>query len=229
MMQHLACIMDGNRRWARAHGLALLGGGREGLQRIDMVVQFCLSRGVAHLSLYAFSLENFRRAPHECAIYFGLILDHGKEHAAAMRERNVRVRFVGDRTLFPEYVHPMIEHIEQETAGGTALTVHFLFCYGGQQEIIAALPALCEDVKRGVVDLATFGTRDLKRYLWLGDVPDPDLVIRTGFVHRLSGFLTYQTTYSELYFVDCLWPDITEKNLADAFAFFEGSKRNFGK
>lgn len=229
MMQHLACIMDGNRRWAKKQGLALLFGGQEGLKRIDMVIDFCLTQHIPYLSLYAFALENFKRSQVEQESYFSLILNHGAEQAATMRKKNVRVRFVGDRNLFPVHVREMVEHIERETAHGTALTLSMLFCYGGRQEIIAALPALFEDVKKGLVDITRMQPDDLKKYLWMGNVPDPDLIIRTGYAHRLSDMLSYQAAYSELYFLDCLWPEITEQNLEDAVSFFNGTKRNFGR
>lgn len=229
MIQHLACIMDGNRRWAQQHELAMMLGGQEGLQRIGMVIQFCLERRISYLSLYAFALENFKRPQHEQDCYFNLILSHGKEQAAQMRQKGVRVRFVGNRALFPAHVIPMIEYIESETANGEALNLNFLFCYGGRQEILAALPALMRDVQQGIVTFETMQPDDFKKYMWSGDIPDPDLIIRTGFVHRLSGMFSYQSAYSELYFADCLWPDITEKILEDAVQFFKGTKRNFGR
>lgn len=229
MVNHLACIMDGNRRWAKKGGFLLPGGIREGMGRINVAVDFCLKHSIPYLSLYAFSIENLKRSAVERDCCFNLILENGEKQAAQMSKQGVRVRFVGDRTLFPPHVCRMIEFIEKETAGGNRLSLNLLFCYGGRQEIIAGVRTIIEKVRAGQWADADLDEEQFKNYLWTGNIPDPDLIIRTGYAHRLSNFFAYQSAYSELYFIDCLWPDIQEKHLEEAVQYFLACKRNFGK
>lgn len=228
MIQHLACIMDGNRRWAKKQGLLLAGGASEGLNKITLAVDFCLAHKIPYLSLYAFSIENFKRSEYEKNVLFDLLAKNGKKQAEEMAAKNVRVRFIGDRSLFPDHVKAVINESEKKTASCTQLVLNLLFCYGGRQEILAAVNQLIEEKCANGTAASKITEQEFKKYLWLGGIPDPDLIIRTGFMHRLSSFLIYQSAYSELYFADCLWPDITEKNLQEAVAYFDECKRNFG-
>jgi len=228
MINHIACIMDGNRRWAKKQGILLGKGAAEGLNKVSVPVDFCLAHKIPYLSLYTFSIENFKRSDYEKEFLFNLLLNNGKKQADDMAAKNVRVRFVGERSLFPADVKSVIDHIEQKTASCTALVLNLLFCYGGRQELLSAVHQILEE-KTAVGAVKTELTEDeFKKYLWMGDIPDPDLIIRTGSVQRLSNFLTYQAAYSELYFTDCLWPDITEKHLETAVAYYNECKRNFG-
>ncbi len=228
MINHIACIMDGNRRWAKKQGIFLAKGASEGLNKVSLAVDFCLAHKIPYLSLYTFSIENFRRSDYEKECYFNLLLTQGKKQADEMASKNVRVRFVGDRSLFPAHVKPVVDYIEKTTAACTQLVLNLLFCYGGRQELLAAVRTIVEQEKTSGAVKTTLTEDEFKKYLWLGDIPDPDLIIRTGFAQRLSNFLTYQAAYSELYFADCLWPDITEKHFETALAYLKESKRNFG-
>ena len=229
MIQHLACIMDGNRRWAKKQGLLLAGGASEGLNKIAVAVDFCLAHKIPYLSLYAFSIENFKRSEYEKQVLFDFLAKHGKKQADDMFAKNVRIRFVGDRSLFPAHVISVIDYSEKTTASCTQLVLNLLFCYGGRQEILAAVNQLVEEkCANGTAITTTITDKDFRKHLWFGDIPDPDLIIRTGFMHRLSSFMIYQSAYSELYFADCLWPDITEKQLEAAVTYFNECKRNFG-
>jgi len=227
MIRHIACIMDGNRRWAKKQGVRLAKGCGQGMQKISMVVDFCLAQQIPNLSLYSFSIENFNRSEYEKECYFNLLLDHGKEQADAMAQKSVRVRFVGNRSLFPQHVKNIIQFIEDATKPGNSLTLNLLFCYGGRHEIIAAIARIIEEVRMGKE--ISLDEELLKNYLWMGNSPDPEIIIRTGFSQRLSNFLLYQAAYSELYFAQCLWPDITENHLNEAVQYYKECKRNFGK
>ena len=228
MMKHLACIMDGNRRWAKKRGKLSVEGHREGVEAVKRAIRFCLDKQIQYLTLYTFSLENFKRPEVEKNYLFDLIATQAGYVIEQSQKDNVRIQFIGDRALFPTTILSTCERIERETAHGQQLTVNFLFCYGGQQEIIAGVKSIVSQIKTGLIsehdiDLATF-----KKNLWMHDMPEPDLVIRTGGHRRLSNFLLFHVAYSELYFLDCMWPDLTEADLEKAIAFYAESERNVG-
>ncbi len=228
MIRHLGCIMDGNRRWAKKNGVSLSDGVLEGLSRAQTAVDFCLEKQIPYLSLYAFAIENFKRSIIERECIFGLLISHGRTYATNLANQGVRVHIIGDRSLFPSHVQDTCDEIEQITSSGKKLTVQLLFCYGGRQEIIAGVKEVCMQVSAGKLDLDNLTTESFKRYLWMGDIPDPDLIIRTGFANRLSGFLLFASAYSELYFPQCLWPDMTHEQFEKAVEYFVSCKRNFG-
>jgi len=212
----------------KKNGVSLSEGVQEGLARAQTAVDFCLAKQIPYLTLFAFAIENFKRSAIERECIFGLLNSHGREYAAQMANKGVRVRIIGDRSLFPNHVKDVCDAIEQITLSGTKLTIQLLFCYGGRQEIVAGVKNVCTQVCHGQLDLASLTEDTFKRFLWMGDIPDPDFVIRTGFANRLSGFLLFATAYSELYFPQCLWPDMTMEQFEEAFKYFSTCKRNFG-
>lgn len=224
ILKHIACIMDGNRRWASARGLMPWQGHQEGFNAVERVISFALENGIAHVTLYAFSLENFKRPEDEKSYLFTLLVKKALEQFEQFKQRNIKLSFVGDRQRFPESVIDTVTRLEQETAQCTTLTIHILFCYGAQQEMVAAFNSIHQNQHRNAVDLAT-----LRKALWSAEVPDIDLIIRTGGLRRMSNFLFFQSAYSELYFLDTLWPDITHGHLQDAVDYFAQCKRNFGR
>ena len=228
LIKHLACIMDGNRRWAKKQGLVPWYGHKEGVESVRRVMEFCLEYQIPHLSLYTFSLENFQRSPQETKYLFELMVNQAQESIDQALKNNMRLRFVGDRSKFPDNLIHVLDSVEQQTKAGTALTVNFLFCYGGQQEIVQAAQQLALQAKKGLIEPAAITVADIKKHLWLNDVPDPEIVIRTGGVARLSNFLLFQAAYSELYFLSCLWPELTKADLEKVLMDFEAIKRNFG-
>jgi len=223
-LNHLGIIMDGNRRWAQQHGYKPWIGHRQGVEPVKEAMSFCKEHGIQHLTLYVFSLENFKRPQEELSYLFDILAQEiaSKEMENLFKE-NVRVRFIGDRSLFPQQLVPIIADIEQKTADHSGLYVNLLFCYGGQQEIAAAGKAIAEQND----PVSSFS--DFKKYMWSADVPAIDLIIRTAGDQRLSNFLPMQAAYSELYFTDCFWPELTKEDLKQAVTFFVSSKRNFGK
>lgn len=227
-MKHLACIMDGNRRWAKQHKLESLMGHRRGAESIQRVIDFCLNNGINYLSLYTFSIENFNRSKKECTYLFNLISTEAKNRLSDFIEHKIRVRFIGDRSLFPESVKPTINEVEVETKHFDTLQLNFLFCYGSRQEIIGGIKSLVKKIKEGLISEEDISEDVFSQQLWTADIPEPDLILRTGGVVRLSNFLLYQAAYSELCFLDCLWPDISEHHLQEALDHFNTSKRNFG-
>ncbi len=229
MVEHIACIMDGNRRWAKQHNLPLKQGVLEGLQRVQTAVDVCLERAVPYLSMYAFSIENLQRSAFERACYFGVICEYGIEYAHNMASKGVRVRCIGDRGLLPEDVAETCDQIEKITQDGKKLSLQLLICYGGRQEIVAAVQALVRAVAEKKISPDIITEQVFRDHLWMHSIPDPDVIIRTGFAQRLSNFLLYEGAYAELYFPTCLWPDMHEERFDEVFAYLKTCTRNLGK
>lgn len=229
MIKHLACIMDGNRRYAKQQGLLGWIGHRHGVESVKLTIDFCLKNGISYLSLYSFSLENFNRSEVEKNYLFDLLIEQAAQGVEHFVKHGIAIKFAGDRSLFPAHVLPACKQIEEQTADGKALYLTFLFCYGARQELVSSVKHLIADVKSGLLDEQSINESALKRYSWLGDIPDPELIIRTGKVKRLSNFLLFQAAYSELYFLDCYWPELTEHHLHEAVTYFKKAQRNFGQ
>lgn len=227
-VKHLACIMDGNRRYAKARGWVPWYGHKEGVEAVRRTIAFCLERNVSYLSLYSFSLENFRRSDQENSFLFELIANQAQNSIEEIKELGIRVRFVGDRSLFPPHLIPVCDRVEQETAGGEKMLVSFLFCYGAQQELLSAVQSIARKVQSGEINCQNIQEELLREHLWMGSIPEPDIIIRTGKYKRLSNFLLYQAAYSELYFLDCLWPEFSQKHLEEVFESYFHLTRNFG-
>ncbi len=229
VIKHLALIMDGNRRWARNNKMdILLGHSRGGVDAARRAITFCLNNNISYLTLYAFSLENLKRSDAEKNCLFNLIASPDEKDIALFKDHGVTLKFVGDKKNFSPSICEAVDYIERETVHGKKLQVNVLFCYGGRQEIIAAACALAHKIKQGEIKEELIDENIFKQLLWSGDLPDPELIIRTGGVRRLSNFLTFQSAYSELYFLDCMWPDITEDHLTKAIEWYISVKRNFG-
>ena len=220
--------MDGNRRWAKKQGLKLFYGHGEGVKTIERVIDFCIARQIPHLSLYTLSIENLKRSPEELQYLLDLLVNEGKKHLIQAVEKGARIKFIGDATKFPEQSRAAIAEIEEKTKTGTKLQVNLLFCYGGQQEIVQATRALAARVQAGELKLEDLNEQMFQNYLWTAGIPAPDLCIKTGGRQRVSNFLLYQSAYSELYFLDCLWPDVQAEHLAQAVTHYENCQRNFG-
>jgi undecaprenyl diphosphate synthase len=227
-MQHLACIMDGNRRFAKKHGWKPWVGHKKGVEAVRTTIDFCMRNAIPYLSLYTFSLENFKRSEEEKSFLFELLVEQLKEHADEFVEKKIRIFFIGDRTLFPASVQAICADVEQRTAGGSDLRINMLFCYGGQQEIVVAAQRLALAVQQGIMQIEEITDKSFQANLWAGNFPVPDLIFRTGGVNRLSGFLLYQAAYAEFYFSDILWPEITSGHLQQALDVFNERVRNFG-
>jgi undecaprenyl diphosphate synthase len=218
--------MDGNRRWAQQNGLSRVG--RDGIEAAYRTVEFCLAQKTSYLSLFAFSLENFKRSPHEVTHLFDLMVHEMHSQKNKLIEKGIKVRFIGDQSQFPAHVWQTCKDLEEVTQHGTALHVNMLICYGARQELINATRRIAHDIQNGHLTADTIDDTVFESYLWTADIPNPDLIIRTSGARRLSNFLLYQAAYAELYFLDCFWPAITEQDLTTAYTYFEHCKRNFG-
>ncbi len=223
-IRHLGFIMDGNRRWAMKHLVDPWMGHDKGSDVVERVILYCIDKSIEVVSLYMFSLENLKRSESEKSFIFNEILVK-KTHQRIdfFRDNNVRVKFIGDRRLFPSCTISTIEWLEDQTKNNTGITVLILFCYGGQQELVDAINRVLKQTKRTEIS-----AKEFEHYLWTADIPHPDLIIRTGGRQRLSNYLVYQSAYSEFYFMDELWPDINEKHLDRALEYYQEVQRNFG-
>lgn len=228
MIKHLALVMDGNRRWAKSQGFVPWHGHAKGVEAVKRSVEFCIEKKIPYLSLYVFSIENFRRSPQEVSYLFDLMVSEGERWLDELIKQGVRIRFVGDRSLFPAHLLPTITKLEQSTEQLTTLEVLLLFCYGGQQEIMHGIKHIARNLQQGLIAEDDINDEMIRSVLWANKVPDPDLIIRTGGRQRLSNFLLYQAAYSELYFLNCLWPDVQKADLEQAVATYEQVQRNFG-
>jgi undecaprenyl diphosphate synthase len=229
--QHVAIIMDGNRRWARKQGLSIIKGHRKTAEEtIEKLADYAISVGIEFLTLWAFSTENWQRDSKELEGIMGLFRETFSTAAERLHKKGVRVHTIGDLGRFPQDIREGVEHWKKETLNNKKLVVTFALNYGGRDEIIRA-------VKRLIVQEKNLTEKEivpelLEKYLdtkFELDLPDPDLIIRPGGEQRLSGYLPWQGVYSELYFCSTLMPDFNEKEFAKALSEFDSRQRRFGQ
>jgi undecaprenyl diphosphate synthase len=226
--RHVAIIMDGNGRWAKARGLPRLAGHRRGAETVRRIVEASPEFGVTHLTLYAFSTENWKRSREEVDGLFELFRIYFRREARELRRRGARVRFIGDREpLAPDIVAAM-NRLEADTAGNARLNLTIALNYGGRDEIVAAARRLAEDAAAGRLDPAAIDAGALQSRLYTFGLPDPDLVIRTSGEMRVSNFLPWQTAYSEFAFVEECWPEFTREAYARTLDAYAARERRFG-
>lgn len=225
---HVAIIMDGNGRWAQRRGLPRLAGHRKGAEMVREIVEAAGRMGVSHLTLYAFSTENWRRAAEEVLGLMNLFRMFIRREGAELRRRNVRVRFIGDRDALDRDLAALMDALEAETAPNTGLQLTVALNYGGRGEIVAAAKRLAEEAAAGRLSPEEICEERFSDTLWTHGLPDPDLVIRTSGEMRVSNFLTWQTAYSEFAFVEECWPDFTPEVFERTLGAFGTRERRFG-
>jgi len=223
--RHVAIIMDGNRRWARARGLADFEGHAAGVETIRGLLQHAVRRGVPMLTLYAFSRENWARSDDEVAGLFGLLAQAIRDETDELRAQGVRVRLLGRLEELPEDTRISIADALEQTADGARLQLNIAWNYAGRTEIVDAVRSvIAAGVAPGDVD-----ERTISDALYTGGLPDPDLVVRTGGEQRISNFLIWQSAYAELVFDECLWPDFGPEAFDAALLEFARRTRRFGR
>jgi undecaprenyl diphosphate synthase len=221
----VAIIMDGNRRWARARGVPVAQGHAAGVEAIRPIVQHAARRGIEVLTIYAFSRENWQRSGAEVETIIGLLDATIRDETPRLVEEGVRVRLAGRLDELPAGTRASIEQAIQATAEGQRMTLNVAFNYSSRSEIVDAVRAYV----RAGNDLASLDEEALCAYLYTADLPDPDLLIRTGGDQRISNFLLWQAAYAELYFCDRYWPDFGPADLDAAVAEFARRARRFGR
>ncbi len=227
-MNHLAIIPDGNRRWAKQNKLESFFGHKKGVDAVRTTVSVCIKNGIKHLSFYTFSIENMRRSEIEKTYLFNLLSSEFTSLLPELIEEKVRIRFLGDRNLFPENILKTIENLEEQTKHLDTLHLNLLFFYGAQQEMTQAIKKIAVMVKNGEMNASDISIDTIKDSLWTSGTPDPELIIRTGGVSRLSNYLLFQAAYSEFMFLDSFWPEANEEMLQGCINKFTGIQRNFG-
>ncbi len=226
---HIAMIMDGNRRWAKKRGLAPQLGHTEGANTLQKIAEYCDKLGIRYLTVFAFSTENWKRSKEEVDYLMNLLEKYIKDFDKKMKGRDVKVRLIGDITRLPIGLQDGIRDIEERTKNNKGLTVNLAINYGGRAEIVNATKCMVADALSGKIKIDDINDELMSTYMYTTDIPDPELVIRTGGEIRSSGFLTWQSVYSEFYYTECLWPDFDEKELDKAIQEYQSRKRNFGK
>jgi len=227
--RHIAIIMDGNGRWAKRRKLPRAAGHRAGMKTAKRTVLACAKMGVEVVTLFAFSSENWLRPKEEVSVLMDLFLRSCQNEISSLHEHNIRLRFIGDtKRLTPKLVTAMAE-CEAMTINNTGLLCLVAVDYGGRWDLTQAMKNIVEKVQRGEITIATIDEQTISNHLTTANLPDPDLFIRTSGEQRLSNFLIWQISYTELYFCDCHWPDFDEKKLQKAIIHFRSRQRRFGK
>lgn len=225
--RHIAIIMDGNGRWAKKKGLPRLAGHKAGVDSVRNIVRFAGKIGVKYLTLYTFSTENWARPVKEVNFLMKMMNRLLETEVTDLDKNNVKLKIIGNRSLIEDKFVEKIEKAENKLKNNTGLNLILAISYGGRDEIIHAVKRIIENVKKGKdIDI---DEDEFKNYLYTGDIPDPELVIRTSGEYRLSNFLVYQAAYSEIYITKTLWPEFNENSFTEAIEDFNRRERRFGK
>jgi len=227
-LKHLAIIMDGNGRWANRRGKSATHGHRAGVEAVREVVRLCRDQGIAVLTLFAFSRENWQRPSAEVNALMSLFSAYLKKEIKKLHGDGIRVRFIGERSRFSASLLKQMEYAEQLTRANSDTTLVIAVDYGGQNDIARAARELAQQVQRGELSPDQIDEQRLDAHMSLADLPPLDLCIRTAGEYRVSNFLLWQMAYAELYFSDTLWPDFAEVDMLAAVASFKRRKRNYG-
>ena len=227
--RHIAIIMDGNGRWARARLLPRYVGHREGVKSVRRAVEACIHQHIEVLTLFAFSSENWRRPSEEVNLIMDLFVKTLKKEVASLNRNGVRLRFIGDRSAFSEKLRVLIAEAEEETRDNSKLELVIAANYGGQWDISEAVRTLAVRVQAGELLPQDINPEVIAAEVALSDLPPPDLFIRTGGERRISNFLLWQLAYTELYFTDVLWPAFNERELQLALSWYANRQRRFGR
>ncbi|MGH1414469.1 MAG: isoprenyl transferase [Pelagimonas sp.] len=226
--RHVAIIMDGNGRWATNRGRPRLFGHHAGAKRVREVVEACPDVGVKYLTIFAFSTENWKRTQVEVAGLMSLFRRYIAKETRALRDRNVRVRFIGDRVRLDAKLIQLMDDLERITEDCTGTNLTIALNYGGRDEVTRATRRLAQDVHEGKIDPKDVDEETLPKYLDTHVLPDPDLVVRTSGEARISNFLLWQSAYAEYEFIDTLWPDFTAEEFARLVGGYGRRDRRFG-
>jgi undecaprenyl diphosphate synthase len=225
---HVAIIMDGNGRWAKARGLPRLAGHRAGVEALRQTVRGAADMGVAWLTVYAFSSENWSRPKSEISDLLGLLKLFIRRDLAELHQSGVRVKVIGERVALAKDIRLLLDEAETLTAGNTAMTLVIAFNYGSRDEIVRAMRKIAARAVSGQILPGEITQETVGAALDTAGIPDPDLVIRTSGEMRLSNFLLWQAAYSELVFLPCYWPDFTREQFAAALQEYATRERRFG-
>jgi undecaprenyl diphosphate synthase len=227
-LEHIAIIMDGNNRWAQREGLSVSKGHAEGAKAAYEIVKGALQNKIKYLTLYAFSSENWLRPEAEVTYIMKVVASYLDSKIDEFNKHNIRLRFFGDMSRLSKSLLKKIQNAQEKTKDNDALNLCVAFSYGSKQEIVAATKAIAEKVKQNIIAIEDIDINEISNNLYCPDVPDPDLLIRTGGDMRISNFLLWQIAYSEFYFCDKFWPEFTITDFEKAIEDFHNRERRFG-
>jgi undecaprenyl diphosphate synthase len=226
--KHLAIIMDGNGRWARQKSLSRIEGHIKGIQSVRTVVTTCRELGIEFLTLYAFSIENWRRPVNEVLALMGLLQRYLRKELDKMLENDIRLRAIGDINSLPPDAHDTLIDTVEKTAHCDGMVLTLALSYSGRDEIIRAFRRLVADIKNKRIRPEEVSEETLSNYLSTKDIPDPDLLIRTSGEYRISNFLLWEMAYTEIYVTETLWPEFGKEDLIKALLNYQSRERRFG-
>lgn len=226
--QHIAIVMDGNGRWAKARGLKRSAGHRQGAKSLHKIIEASAKAGVKILSVFAFGADNWKRPQQEVDDLMQLFSESLKRDAPKLHKHNIQLKFIGDRSKFSDTLQTQLNDAEALTENNSGLTLITAVNYSGHWDVTQATQQLCEQVKQGQLEPASVTNELVQSYLSTSQYPNPDLLIRTSGEQRLSNFMMWQLAYTELYFTGQYWPDFGVEEFQQALAFFAGKERRFG-
>ena len=226
--QHIAIIMDGNRRWAREKGKETSEGHKAGAENLEKIAKYCNNIGVKYLTVYAFSTENWKRSKDEVSALMILLKNYLKKFSKNANKENIRIKVLGDIEVLDDGLKKSINEAIERTKNGTGLTLNIAFNYGGRAEIVNATRKIVEKVIKNELSVEEIDEDIISNNLYTENQPDPDLLIRPGGELRISNFLPWQLVYSEFYYTDKYWPDFGEEDLMEAIKTFNKRNRKFG-
>lgn len=227
--RHVAAIMDGNGRWARQKSRPRIVGHREGVRSVRDVTEACAQLGIPYLTLYTFSTENWNRPDHEVEALMKLLIRTVERERQALCENGVQLRTIGDLSMLPSACQRELEVTRDATRDNDRLILTLALSYSGRWDITRAVQGLAERVQEGTLDPESIDETQIGRALATGNLPDPDLLIRTGGEYRLSNFLLWQAAYAEFYITNCHWPDFRREELYQAIRDYQDRDRRFGR
>jgi undecaprenyl diphosphate synthase len=227
--QHIAIIMDGNGRWAKKKNLPRIMGHRSGAKTVDAITEACARLGIKALTLYTFSSENWKRPKEEVDALMKLLEQALKDNRKRIKENNIKFNVIGRVDDLPAALKDATEDLMKETSGNSGMVLTLALNYGGRQEILDAVKAVCAKCGKRDTDISSWKEEDFEKFLYSDGLPDPDLVIRTSGEMRLSNFLLWQSAYSEFYVTDTLWPDFDTVELEKALKEYAKRERRFGE
>ena len=228
MPRHIAIIMDGNRRWAKAQGKPASFGHKAGAKTLEKIVRYANKIGLEYITVYAFSTENWKRTEEEVKALMMLLQSYLDDYSKRADTENIRVKILGDISALAPGMQKSIYNCMERTKENTGVTFNIALNYGGRDEIIKAIKNISEEIKKGKIEIEDISEEMVSNNLYTKGEPDPDLLIRTSGELRLSNFLPWQLVYSEFLFIDKNWPDFTEEDLDNAIIEYQKRTRKFG-
>jgi len=227
--EHIAVIMDGNGRWAKAHGKPRVFGHKNGVKSVREISEAAAELGIGYLTLYAFSTENWSRPALEVTALMGLLVETIRNEVSTLNKNNIRLKAIGDLTKLPKRSQNALQEGIESTSKNTGLTLILALNYSSRWELTSTMQKIAVETKNGNIDPSHINENYISSQLATADFPDPELLIRTSGEQRISNYLLWQIAYSELYFTDVFWPDFRKVHLYKALVNYQGRERRFGK